>query len=303
MKRTVLTAAAAVVLLAGTASAATSAQSCAGAKNLEAGKYVACRQKAEAKFALGGDAAARAIAIEKCVGKYAKKWPVIETRAGGMCASTGDQAAIQDYLDTASTDVAAALAGGALAGQAQPLKTGQTGCWDGAGQPIACDGTGQDGAFQRGVDRVYVDNGDGTVTDTSTGLMWEKLSDDTGIHDKDNTYTWANAFAYKIATLNFEAFAGYTDWRVPNITELLSIVDFGKVGPAVSSAFNTNCAQWCTVLTCSCTLGGHTYWFWSSSSFQTHPSDQWAVFFYNGVADRTWGGAAAFHVRAVRGGA
>jgi hypothetical protein len=41
--------------------------------------------------------------------------------------------------------------------------------------------------------RAYVDNGDGTITDSKTGLMWEKLSDDGSIHDWDATYTWADA--------------------------------------------------------------------------------------------------------------
>ena len=63
-----------------------------------------------------------------------------------------------------------------------------------------------------------MDNGDGTITDTKTGLMWEKLSDDGSIHDKDTAYTWANAFAVKVATLNGGGgFAGHTDWRVPNV--------------------------------------------------------------------------------------
>jgi hypothetical protein len=37
----------------------------------------------------------------------------------------------------------------------------------------------------------FVDNGDGTVTDTRTGLMWEQKTDDGSIHDKDNVYTWS----------------------------------------------------------------------------------------------------------------
>jgi hypothetical protein len=129
--------------------------------------------------------------------------------------------------------------------------------------------------------------------------MWEKLSDDTSIHDKDNTYTWANAFAYKIATLNLEGFAGHRDWRVPNISELLSIVDYGRAGPAL--AFDTGCAQWCTVLNCSCTLGT-SYWFWTSTSFHPYPGNVWRVFMFNGVADRGGGPTQALAVRAVRGG-
>ena len=45
--------------------------------------------------------------------------------------------------------------------------------------------------YVRAVRRRFVDNGDGTITDTQTGLMWEKKSDDGSIHDKDNRYTWA----------------------------------------------------------------------------------------------------------------
>jgi len=69
---------------------------------------------------------------------------------------------------------------------------------------ISCGGTGQDGDLQKGAPLAYVDNGDGTITDVNTGLMWEKLDDNNvgGIHDKDNYYNWANAFAVKIATLN-----------------------------------------------------------------------------------------------------
>lgn len=55
----------------------------------------------------------------------------------------------------------------------------------------------------------FTDNGDGTITDNRTGLMWEKLSDDGSIHDKDTTYTWHNA-GTKITALNGGGgFAGY----------------------------------------------------------------------------------------------
>ena len=53
--------------------------------------------------------------------------------------------------------------------------------------------------------------------DVNTGLMWEKLSDDGSIHDRDNLYTWDDAFAVKVATLNSGSFAGRTDRRVPNV--------------------------------------------------------------------------------------
>jgi len=55
-------------------------------------------------------------------------------------------------------------------------KSGQTACWDESGYPIDCVGTGQDGEYQGGVsvDPRFTDNGDGTVTDNLTGLIWLK---------------------------------------------------------------------------------------------------------------------------------
>ncbi|HEY8514624.1 MAG TPA: DUF1566 domain-containing protein [Candidatus Binatia bacterium] len=71
---------------------------------------------------------------------------------------------------------------------------------------------------------TFVDNGDGTITDARTGLMWEKLSDDDSIHDRDNLFTHADATAVKIATLNASHFAGYDDWRLPTVRELMTLV-------------------------------------------------------------------------------
>ena len=80
--------------------------------------------------------------------------------------------------------------------------TGQTTCWDNAGAVIPCDGTGQDGDIRAGARLRYKDNGDGTVTDKNTNLTWEKLSADGSIHDRSNSYSWADAFAVHVAGLN-----------------------------------------------------------------------------------------------------
>jgi hypothetical protein len=350
------TAAAALVLLgAGMAQAVTPADKCESDKNKQAGKYAYCRQKAEASFASTGDGAARTAGLQKCLDKYALKWPAIESKAGGTCPSVSDQATIQGAIDTHTTSVATALAGGTLpdcdgdlltcqgdlstctsdlgtcagdlttcqndlgtaqidlatcqgdlatcqtAPQGQRLKTGQTTCFFGAPTyaVIPCAGTGQDGELQKGLARAYVDNGDGTITDTKTGLMWEKLSDDGSIHDKDNIYTWANAFAVKIAGLNAGGgFAGHTDWRLPNRAELESLLDLGEVNRAVSPAFNTGCVASCTVTSCSCTQSNGL---WSSTTYQNSPGSAWFVSFYDGYvyyAGKTLSG----DVRAVRGG-
>lgn len=177
--------------------------------------------------------------------------------------------------------------------------TGQTTCWNSAGAVISCAGTGHDGDVQAGATLAYVDNGDGTVTDVNTGLMWEKLSDDGSIHDKDTFYTWDNAFAVKVATLNSGSFAGYTDWRVPNRKELESILNLENVSPAVSPAFNTGCVAACTMLTCSCT--GLSGFYWSSSAYAYFPQFAWFVDFSVGVVD-TSGKSSTDCVRAVRAG-
>jgi len=153
-----------------------------------------------------------------------------------------------------------------------------------------------------------VDNGDGTITDTKTGLMWEKKSDDGTIHDKDNTYTWSTgapwnntgtAFTAFLATLNAGGgFAGYTDWRLPNRKELESLTNLQTFSPATFPAFDTACAPACTVLMCSCTVSSG---YWSSSSCADGPQGAWVVDFgdgYVGAGDKTGND----YVRAVRAG-
>mgnify|MGYP003339671132 CR=1 FL=1 len=131
--------------------------------------------------------------------------------------------------------------------------TGQKSCWDSAGVSVACGSAGaagQDGRVQAGAAMSFQDNGDGTITDLNTGLVWEKLDDAGGIHDVTTTYTWPNAFAVKLAALNAgSGFAGHTDWRLPNRTELMTIVSFREVDPfecldlPVEPAFSTNCTR------------------------------------------------------------
>jgi len=184
--------------------------------------------------------------------------------------------------------------------------TGQTTCWDSSGTVVACPGTGQDGELQKGAPLAYTDNGDGTITDGDTGLVWEKLSQDGTVHDVRNTYTWANAFAGHVATLNAVSFAGHNDWRVPNVKELQSIVNYEAINPSTLPAFNSNCTYCgspgcdptCTVTsTCSCTESSG---YWSSTSNALSPSSAWPVFFNGGAVVGNSKSLSAF-VRGVRG--
>ncbi len=71
----------------------------------------------------------------------------------------------------------------------------------------------------------FVDGGDGTITDSATGLMW--MQDDSGVG-----YDWEDALAYAESLLH----AGYTDWRLPNAKELQGIVDYTRSPSTTGSA-------------------------------------------------------------------
>ncbi len=172
-------------------------------------------------------------------------------------------------------------------------------CWDNDGNVIACSGTGQDGDIRAGGSLSFLDNGDGTITDNNTGLMWEKKSADGSIHDWRNLYTWGAAFSPFIAQLNTPpCFAGHCDWRLPNYKELVSILNLQRVSPSVSPAFTTNCVVACTVTTCSCTQSNG---YWSSTTYQNAPSAAWFMNFFNGLPGAI-DKSSSFYVRAVRAG-
>lgn len=71
----------------------------------------------------------------------------------------------------------------------------------------------------------FTDNGDGTITDAATGLMW--MQDDNG----EGLY-WKEALSY---AAQYE-FAGYSDWRLPNVKELQGIVDYTRSPETTGSA-------------------------------------------------------------------
>ena len=313
--------------------AATPAQICQAGKNNVTGKYHYCRQKAEAKYATTSNSAARTAALQKCLDKYNAGWAAVEKKAGGACTNTGDASEYQNDVETDTTNIATGLAGGTLqdypmevatcqdglstcnadvatcetAPQARPLRTGQFLCWDSSGTQISCTGTGQDGDLQKGVAFSFRDNGDGTITDNNTGLMWEVLTNDGSIHDMGNKYTWDDAFAVKVAMLNSGGgFAGHTDWRVPNVKELQSILDYENLTPSVSPTFNhiagqragVGCDPSVPCTDCTCTASGP---YWTSTTWVQTPANAWDIDFSNGDHDAPRKSDGLF-VRAVRGG-
>jgi hypothetical protein len=112
----------------------------------------------------------------------------------------------------------------------QLARTGQTGCYDEVGQAITCAGTGQDGAIRAGVAwpvSRFADNGNGTVTDKLTGLMWtqDALMPTVGsCAGASYGKEWQEALDY-VKCLNGAHHLGYNDWRLPNINELDSMIN------------------------------------------------------------------------------
>lgn len=86
-------------------------------------------------------------------------------------------------------------------------------------------------------DSQFIDNNDGTVTDSKTGLMWKKclqgLDGDNCENGSPSAFTWQAALQQP-ETVNAGGFAGYTDWRLPNIRELISIVEEQCYKPSIN---------------------------------------------------------------------
>ena len=110
------------------------------------------------------------------------------------------------------------------------------------------------------------------MTDNCTGLMWQQ---DTA----PGTYTWQEALKY-CEGLDL---GGHDDWRLPNVRELHSIVDYGRVLPAIDPVF-----------------GAQSDWYWSSSSSAAFPDVAWDVRFYDGNVFRGSRKGGGGFVRAVR---
>lgn len=262
-----------------------------------AAKYLACRLRVEAKSVRS----ATTRDFSRCDAAFTTKFAEYEARAGsGVCPSTGDQARINTQIVSDAADLAVLLSGDSLPAcdpNAAPLQLPVS------GQTVSYH-AGDDGAIGAGANLQYVDNGDGTITDLNTGLMWEKLSDDGTIHDRDVSYTWDQAFDVKIAALNAASFAGYGDWRLPNVKELHSIIAFSEAalsGPSVDPIFDTLCVPGCTILTCSCTRWELPGRYWSSTSVaaDAHRHLAWFVNFRDGeVYD--YSKDQLLYVRAVR---
>ncbi len=136
----------------------------------------------------------------------------------------------------------------------------------------------------------FEDNGDGTITDTSTGLQWQQAT-------APGTYTWEQALSYcEALVLNNDGAwttespnasgVKYDDWRLPSRNELQSIVDYEVYGPAINTSFFPD-----TVASI----------YWSSTTGASYTGYAWSGYFHDGYVGNQ-NEAYDKYVRAVRSG-
>ena len=141
----------------------------------------------------------------------------------------------------------------------------------------------------------YVDPGDGTVTDTRTGLMWKKCSESLTWNSANSScagtiqgFTWEGALS-RASNVNVGSAGeklGHNDWRLPSVKELASLVERKCFNPAVNMTF---------------LLNTEPSYYWSSSPLVSGTSNAWVVDFNAGIindGDKTF----VYFVRLVRGG-
>jgi hypothetical protein len=122
---------------------------------------------------------------------------------------------------------------------------------------------------------TFINNGNGTVTDNRTGLMWQQ--------GEPGYMKWNSALSYCEGL----SLGGNTDWRLPTIKELESLTDDTRYYPAIDTTFFPN---------------AHASVYWSSTTYASNPSHAWYVDvdgFVDSYGDKKYFG---MYVRCVRGG-
>jgi hypothetical protein len=159
------------------------------------------------------------------------------TWEGGAVTIANNKNGGFSFLGVIPSDCRGVLSDGAETIQVDPLN-----CTPAAAAPAPVPRTGQtdssatadDGDLEKGVpwpSPRFTDNEDGTITDNLTGLIWLKNANCQG------TKTWADALSF--ANNLADSQCGLTDgsvvgdWRLPNIRELHSLIDFGRSEPAL----------------------------------------------------------------------
>ncbi len=156
--------------------------------------------------------------------------------------------------------------------------------------------TGDDGDYEKGVawpSPRFTDNGDQTVTDNLTGLMWTKDADLFG------PKRWKEAInACENLELGVNGCNIYSDWRLPNISELESLRHRGYVNPSLSNTAGTG--RWSEG---NPFTDVQSLYYWSSTTYGygTDTINAWGVGMYFGYVDSSYKDNS-YCVWPVRGG-
>jgi hypothetical protein len=158
--------------------------------------------------------------------------------------------------------------------------------------------TGDDGDLERGVawpSPRFITGTTGIVTDTLTGLVWLEnanctvffLGDSTGQNNRSwsNALTAANSLAGGYCGLTDGSSAG--DWRLPNVRELFSLLDFSQYNPPLPSGHPFTGVQWSN--------------YWSSTTYTYSTESAWFVILNTGFAEANIK-TNTYYVWPVRGG-
>lgn len=130
---------------------------------------------------------------------------------------------------------------------------------------------GDDGTYQAGWEgERFTDNGDGTITDNATGLMWIKDALDPAINMTSRE--WED----QIDHIEALEYAGHADWRMPNAHELQSLVDFTQPLATFNPLFlNISEGQWWTSMTwvddIACAVTLYVPWYFVDYVIKTEP--------------------------------
>ena len=182
---------------------------------------------------------------------------------------------------------------GQTAGTITVPKTGQTSCFDAIGNSITCTGTGQDGELKKGgswPSQRFTENNNGTTVDNLTSLVWTKDGNAPGpnVCGTGTAKSWQGALDH-VACLNNNQYLGYSDWRLPNRTELMSLINNSQ----------SNSATW---LNSSGFTNVQPDYYWSSSTHLITLSGGWSIGFQNGDEAISWSKTSSRYVWPVRGG-
>ena len=152
-------------------------------------------------------------------------------------------------------------------------KTGQETTW----------AAGDDGDLEKGVtwpNPRFTDNGNGTVADNLTGLIWLKDANCFGAQNWTIALSSCNSLASGSCGLSDGSVAG--NWRLPNVKELQSLVHFGVYNPAVPNTAGTG--KWTSGNPFTGVLVSSDY-YWSSSTSAATTGSAWYVNLYDGMVD------------------